>query len=117
MISVDEAIKKIKAEFALLGSEKVFLDRAVGRILAQDVAAQITSPPLPISAMDGYAVLGKDVNKGSVNLTQIGVSKAGEGFKGKLKKGQAVRIFTGAPIPEGADTVVIQENIEIFNTT
>ena len=115
MISVDEAIKKIKAEFALLGSEKVFLDRAVGRILAQDVAAQITYPPLPISAMDGYAVLGKDVNKGSVNLTQIGVSKAGEGFKGKLKKGQAVRIFTGAPIPDGADTVVIQENIEILN--
>ena len=83
---------------------------AVGRILATPLAAKLTQPPFDASAMDGYAVQADDVAKLPVTLRVIGESAAGHGFRGTTHRGEAVRIFTGAPIPEGADCIIIQEN-------
>jgi molybdopterin molybdotransferase len=93
-----------------LPAENVPLDQANGRILARDVKSKRNQPPFHASAMDGYAVRGADVARAPVNLLVIGEAPAGKAFGGALKSGQAVRIFTGAPLPRGADTIVIQEN-------
>lgn len=90
--------------------EQVPLAAASGRILARDLKAARDQPPFAASAMDGYAVLGADVANVPVRLKVIGEAPAGRAFAGRLKSGQAVRIFTGAPLPKGADTVVIQED-------
>jgi molybdopterin molybdotransferase len=93
-------------------AERVKLDHALGRVLAEDLSARITQPPFDASAMDGYAVRAADVAVLPAKLRLIGTSAAGAGFKGQLGHGDAVRIFTGAPVPEGADSIVIQENAE-----
>jgi molybdopterin molybdotransferase len=93
-------------------AERVPLDQALRRVLAEDVSAKITQPPFDASAMDGYAVRAADVAALPVKLSLIGTSAAGAGFVGQVRDGQAVRIFTGAPVPAGADTIVIQENAE-----
>ena len=90
--------------------EKVGLAEASGRILARDLKANRDQPPFAASAMDGYAVVGADVAKVPSRLQVIGEAPAGQAFKGRVKPGQAVRIFTGAPLPAGADTIVIQED-------
>ncbi len=112
MISVEEARARILAAFAPLAPEQVSLEAALGRVLAGDVTARLTQPPCSISAMDGYAVRAKDVAKAPVTLRVIGEAPAGAAFEGKIGKGEAVRIFTGGPVPEGADTIIIQENTE-----
>jgi molybdopterin molybdotransferase len=81
-------------------------------VLAAAIAARLTQPPFDGSAMDGYAVRGSDVAHAPVTLAVVGESQAGRRYGGALAPGQAVRIFTGAPLPAGADTVVIQENTE-----
>ena len=81
-------------------------------MLAEDLAARLTQPPFDASAMDGYAVRAADVAALPATLRLIGQSAAGAGFEGRVGRGEAVRIFTGAPVPEGADTIVIQENAE-----
>lgn len=86
------------------------LREAAGRVLATDLAARRTQPPFPASAMDGYAVRAADLQDLPAQLTCIGQSAAGHPFAGDVGTGQAVRIFTGAPVPEGADAIVIQEN-------
>jgi molybdopterin molybdotransferase len=93
-----------------LPAEMVPLAEARGRTLAQDVAALRTQPPFPASAMDGYAVRAADIASVPAKLKVIGESAAGRRFKGALAQGEAVRIFTGAPVPDGADTILIQEN-------
>jgi molybdopterin molybdotransferase len=93
-----------KAEF-----ESVALDAALGRTLAQDVVAARDQPPFANSAMDGYALRAGDA-PGALRI--VGESAAGRGFKGALRAGEAVRIFTGAPMPEGADSVLIQEEAQ-----
>lgn len=93
-----------------LPAEMVPLADARGRTLAQDVAALRTQPPFPASAMDGYAVRAADIASVPAKLKVIGESAAGRRFKGVLAQGEAVRIFTGAPVPDGADTILIQEN-------
>ncbi len=93
-----------------LPAEMVPLAEARGRTLAQDVAALRTQPPFPASAMDGYAVRAADIASVPAKLKVIGESAAGRRFKGTLAQGEAVRIFTGAPVPDGADTILIQEN-------
>lgn len=93
-----------------LPAEMVPLAEARGRTLAQDVAALRTQPPFPASAMDGYAVRAADIASVPAKLKVIGESAAGRRFKGVLAQGEAVRIFTGAPVPDGADTILIQEN-------
>jgi molybdopterin molybdotransferase len=115
MISVEEAHRRLLeglAAFAPLPAEDVALDAAHGRVLAEDVVARVTQPPLPMSAMDGYAVRGADVAKAPAQLRQIGYVPAGQRHAGAVGPGEAVRLFTGAPIPDGADTVVIQEDTE-----
>ncbi len=109
LISVEEATARLLDGAAPLESETVPLDQAAWRALAAPVTALRTQPPFPASAMDGYAV-----NPGSdpEHFTVIGESAAGRGFSGSIAPGQAVRIFTGAPVPEGAAAIVIQENTE-----
>lgn len=109
-LSVSEALTRILHAVTVMASEQVALADANGRILAEDVAATLTQPPFDASAMDGYAVCMSDVARLPATLEVIGEAAAGSGFSGTLGPGQAVRIFTGAPVPQGADAIVIQEN-------
>ena len=110
MIPVAEAVARITAAFAPLPAETVPLAAAHGRVLAADIEARITQPPFAVSAMDGYAARAADIAEVPATLRQIGSVPAGTRFKGRVGPGETVRIFTGAPVPEGADTIVIQEN-------
>lgn len=112
MISVAEAIAKVKSGFSLLAQEQVSLENALGRVLANDLTSRLSHPPVAVSAMDGYAVRAEDVKTVPVTLKQIGLSQAGGGFPGTVGVGETVRIFTGAPLPSGADSIVMQENTE-----
>ncbi|MET0381567.1 MAG: molybdopterin molybdenumtransferase MoeA, partial [Methyloceanibacter sp.] len=112
LLSVAEALARVTRDLAPLETERVALDKADGRVLAEDVAARLTQPPFDASAMDGYAVRAADVATVPVTLKLAGQSLAGAGFRGRVGRGEAVRIFTGAPVPEGADLIVIQENAE-----
>lgn len=93
------------------GTETLPLARCAGRVLAADVAALRTQPPFANSAMDGYAARADDLQPGK-ELRVIGESAAGRGFAGPVAPGETVRIFTGAPLPEGTDAILIQENAE-----
>ncbi len=110
MLSVAEAQAKVLEGLKRLGQEQVSLAAATGRVLAADVAANRTQPPFDVSAMDGYAVRAQDVATLPVTLKLVGTVAAGVMFERSVAKGEAVRIFTGAPVPKGASTIVIQEN-------
>ncbi|WP_422074310.1 gephyrin-like molybdotransferase Glp [Tranquillimonas rosea] len=110
MISVEEALDGILALVAPLDPEDVPLTEARGRVLSAPVRAARAQPPFPSSAMDGYALAAGDARPGA-RLRVIGQSAAGHGFDGTVGPGEAVRIFTGAPVPPGADRVVIQEDV------
>jgi molybdopterin molybdotransferase len=113
MITVEEALKRVLASAeAPLEEEKVALAEAYGRVLARDLKALRTQPPFSNSAMDGYALRSADTALAPATLTLIGESAAGRAFAGAVGPGEAVRIFTGAPAPEGADAIVIQEDVE-----
>ena len=112
MMTVEEALARVLASGAPpLDEEKVALEQAHGRVLARDLMALRTQPPFPNSAMDGYALRAADTTPAPATLTVIGESAAGRAFEGPVGPGEAVRIFTGAPIPAGADAVVIQEDV------
>ena len=106
MISVDEALSHIFALATPLGTEKVPLRAASGRILAEPLLAARSQPPFRASVMDGYAVASE-----AESYSVLGESAAGRGFDGAIGPGDAVRIFTGAPVPEGATRVIIQEDV------
>ncbi len=110
MIPVSQALDHLFALVHPLAVETVPLRRAHGRVLAETVTAQRTQPPFAASAMDGYAVKSAEVETDAL-FKVIGESAAGHGFDGTVGAGQAVRIFTGAPVPQGADFVVIQEDV------
>ena len=110
MISVKDALSKITTACNVLPSEIVSLEKASGRVLAQHVSARRTQPPYPVSAMDGYALNAGDITSLPSQFTLIGESVAGKSFSSSVKKGEAVRIFTGARLPNGSDCVIIQEN-------
>ena len=110
LMTVAEARARILDGVGPLPGESVSIYEANGRVLAEGLKANLTQPPFDASAMDGYAVHAADVAAVPVSLKVIGASAAGHGFAGKVGPKEAVRIFTGAPLPEGADTVVIQEN-------
>ncbi len=112
MISVEEALARILGAFAPLPSETVGLSEALGRVLAEDVTARLNQPPADVSAMDGYAVRASDAAAVPVRLRVVGHIPAGGTFEGTLGPGEAARIFTGAPLPAGADAIVIQEDTE-----
>jgi len=112
MISVAEALQRILKAFGPVPAETVGLGEAFGRVLASDIHARVTQPPHAVSAMDGYAVRAGDVARVPVTLKVIGAVPAGALFEGEVGPGEAVRIFTGAPLPAGADAIVIQEDTE-----
>ena len=105
MITVDEALGIVLDHVDLLSLETVPLEQAHNRILAEDIRADIDLPPFDRARMDGYAVRSADVATAPVSLKLIGEIAAGAKFHGKLNPGEAIKIFTGAPIPEGADAV------------
>lgn len=111
MISLDEARRLIRAEADALAAETVAVDAAVGRVLAEPVTAIRTQPPFAASAMDGYAVRAADLDGKPVRLTIRGEAAAGHASDRPLATGECQRISTGAPVPDGADQVVIQENV------
>lgn len=111
-LTVDQALARILDGVAPTAAETVPIARAHGRTLAANLAARLTQPPFDASAMDGYAVRASDVATLPARLDVIGEAAAGHPFEGALAHGQAVRIFTGAPVPAGADAVVIQENTQ-----
>ncbi len=110
LLSVADATTRLLNGVQPLATEYVSLGQSAGRILAASLAALYTQPPFDASAMDGYAVRSADVLPVPATLSCIGESAAGRGYNGRLAAGEAVRIFTGAPIPAGADAIVIQEN-------
>lgn len=105
MIPVSKAIRIIERETSPLGTERVALADCVGRILAEDVIADMDLPPFDRSQMDGYAVVAKDTLNAPVQLKIVGESAAGRGWHHTMKRGEAVRIMTGAAVPKGADSV------------
>ncbi len=109
MISVEDALAQLFDLVSVLGVEQVPLRHAAGRVLARDVQATRTQPPFAASSMDGYALRRSEVEPDAM-FKVIGEAAAGHRFAGQVKPGQAVRIFTGAPLPDGADFVVIQED-------
>ena len=111
MIAVDEALARCLALVAPLPAEAVALRHAVGRMMAQPALAGRDQPPFDASAMDGYALRG-DPAAGDQFLV-VGAAQAGMGFAGIVQPGQAVRIFTGAPVPLGANRVVLQEDVSL----
>ena len=112
LLSVEEALRRILDGATPVGVESVDLIAAADRVLAEDVTATLTQPPFNASAMDGYAVRAADVGKVPAKLRIIGASNAGAPFDRSIGTGEAVRIFTGGSVPQGADAVVIQEDAE-----
>lgn len=108
MISVKEALQIIEENKVTLKTNKKSLDQLLNRVAAENIPAPISMPPFRQSAMDGYAISQGDSNE----YRLVGEVKAGDGFEVKVNKGEAVRIFTGAPVPAEADTVVMQEHVE-----
>jgi molybdopterin molybdotransferase len=112
MIPVSEALQHVAENVSLASSEDVALMDCLGRVVASDLASRLSHPPLAVSSMDGYALKAADTENPPVVLKQIGESQAGGGFEGTLGAGETVRIFTGAPLPKGADAVQMQEKTE-----
>lgn len=110
MIPVGQALEHLFSLTRVMEIEEVPLREAAGRVLAQNVSAQRTQPPFAASSMDGYAVRRAEVEPDAM-FKVVGEAAAGHRFEGTLRAGQAVRIFTGAPVPDGADFVVIQEDV------
>jgi molybdopterin molybdotransferase len=115
-LSVAEARAAIIRHSQLTPTEQIELWNADGRVLAEPLAALRTQPPFDASAMDGFAVRAADVATPPVTLKRIGEAAAGRSFAGTVGPGEAVRIFTGAPMPAGADAIVIQEDTEHNDT-
>ena len=109
LLSVAEALERVLAFAGPLPPEEAPLEEADGRVLAYDLSSLRTQPPADVSAMDGYAVRAADVANAPVRLQVIGEVAAGRPFGDRIGAGQAARIFTGGFVPDGADTVVIQE--------
>jgi molybdopterin molybdotransferase len=112
VISVEEALSRLLAPLEKLPLEQISIADAIGRVLAEDLAARRTQPPFAVSAMDGYAVRAEDLARVPVELRIVAEVPAGAGFGGHVGPGEAARIFTGAPMPAGTDTIVIQEDTE-----
>jgi molybdopterin molybdotransferase len=115
LLPVSDALDRLlRGAAPIRRCEMIGLHAAAGRVLAEDVAARLTHPAFDNSAMDGYAGRHEDFAVVGADLTVIGQSAAGRGFPGHVGPGEVVRIFTGAPVPSGADTVLIQEDAQII---
>ncbi|MDQ1848570.1 molybdopterin molybdotransferase MoeA [Gemmobacter fulvus] len=109
MIPVEEALSRVLALARAMPVETVPLAQAAGRWLAEPAVARRDQPPFAASAMDGYAVVGPAAQ--GAEFTVIGEAGAGHGYGGTIGAGQALRIFTGAPVPSGATQIVLQEDV------
>lgn len=116
MLTVREAHARVIAAFDRLPAELVSIADAAGRVLATPPTARLTQPPADLSAMDGYAVRAEDIPAAPATLTLVGQAPAGGSYDHALKPGEAVRIFTGGPLPMGADSIVIQEDTKAEGT-
>jgi len=116
MLTVRDAHARVIAAFEALPSETISVADATGRVLATAPAARLTQPPSDLSAMDGYAMRAEDVPAAPTTLTLVGQAPAGGSYDHALKPGETVRIFTGGPLPMGADSVVIQEDTKADGT-
>lgn len=112
LLPVADALERILAALPVMPGEETPVSQALGRVTAEPVLSRRTQPPMAMSAMDGYAVRGEDVATVPVTLTRVGSAPAGGSHDHPVEAGQAVRIFTGGPVPEGADTIVIQEDVD-----
>lgn len=110
MTSVEDALASVLDGVTATAIERVPLAAANGRVLAEDLRATRTQPPFDAAAMDGWAIRAADASAPGARLRVAGEAAAGHGFAGALAPGEAIRIFTGAPMPAGADTVVMQEH-------
>lgn len=110
LVPADEALAMVLSNAVPAATESLTLKDAANRVLAEDLVSRRTQPPFDASAMDGYAVRAADLTSMPVTLNVIGESAAGHPFDGRVSTGEAARIFTGAIVPEGADTIIIQEN-------
>ena len=125
LLSLDSAIEKIRSNFERISSEDVFLQNALGRCLSQPIISKINNPRFNVSSMDGYAVNYNDYinlknknnekNNQFIHFNVIGEASAGKPFLKEIKSSEAVRIFTGAKLPKGSDSVIIQEDIKKSN--
>lgn len=111
LIPISEALDRLLEGADALPAESVALADAWDRVLAAPLMALRTQPPFDASAMDGYAVRGRNVATAPARLQVVGTAAAGHSFGGRVGDGEAARIFTGAPLPADCDTVVIQENV------
>jgi molybdenum cofactor synthesis domain-containing protein len=114
MIPVAEAISVVLEKAGPLAAERVALGEALGRVLAEDVRADTDLPPFDRAQMDGYAVRSADLRETPARLRVVGEAAAGDGWRGTLRPGEAVRIMTGAPLPSGADSV---QQVEVTRET
>ncbi len=110
LLSVRDAHARVVAAFDPLPAETISVADAAGRVLAVAPVARLTQPPADLSAMDGYAVRAEDVPAAPTTLKLVGQAPAGGSYDHALQRGETVRIFTGGPLPMGADTIVIQED-------
>ncbi|MGN6767186.1 MAG: molybdopterin molybdotransferase MoeA [Rhizobiaceae bacterium] len=113
LLPVDSALERLLAGAEPFGKEDVPIGEAAGRVLAEPLTALRTQPPFNASAMDGYAVRAGDIAALPARLKVVGAAPAGKRYSGTIGKGEAVRIFTGAPVPDGADAVLLQEDARI----
>ena len=113
LLPVEDALALLLNGAAPLAGEDVPIGKASGRVLAADIHARRTQPPFDASAMDGYAVRAEDIAQVPATLRVVGESAAGMRFTGSVSPGEAVRIFTGAPVPVGADVILLQEDARV----
>ena len=112
LMKVDEARSRILASMPLMPGEEISIINGLGRVTHSDIISRRTQPPVALSSMDGYAVRFSDVQKIPTKLIRVGSAPAGGAYSNTLNDNDAVRIFTGGPVPDGADTIIIQENVK-----
>jgi molybdopterin molybdotransferase len=113
LVPAPKALQLVLEDVEKIGSERIDLASASNRVLAEDLQAKRTQPPFPASAMDGYAIRHSDLTGNETVLNLIGEAAAGHPFGGSVGKGDCIRIFTGAPVPDDCDTIIIQENVRV----
>lgn len=117
-MTVERAREVIRALIQPIAvNERVAVRSALGRVIGEDIVSTMNVPAHDNSAMDGYALRGADLQPGETRLREVGVAYAGRSFEGEVKAGECVRIMTGAVMPEGCDTVVIQEVVQVEGKT
>ncbi len=110
MITYERALETVVQNARRLSSERILIERSIGRVLNEDIYSKVAMPPFDKSAMDGYALRASDAADSPVKLKCVGLIQAGQAFKRKLCKGECVKIMTGAQLPAGADSVVMVED-------